>query len=505
MLVGLVGCNQSAAPQPAVDAGAAKDLDAAAGDITLSDLAEDSQPDRFVPDRSAPDRFVMDSQPPDAACKKPAPWLLTNTGKTYFRADSVAVDLKSNIYVVAHMDGAVAIGNHVFGKQGQDSAVVIKLNACGKVLWGKAIECDIYSKKGYSTPCWPSGIAVDAAGNSYIVGKFSGTMYFEKGIKISAHEPVIWPKWPQSDVFVAKFDTHGQIQWAKEIGEYQEAEVATAIDLDGQGNIFIAGRHESTTSFGNLKVAGGKCPQNQSFVAKLDANGKFVWVTSPKGNCTTYPCKCSDERADYLAVGAGGDSVISGRFWGKVTYGSSVLEHYKKTKYGDGEYGAYVARLDAKGGFKWAKKIPGRWPADVVLEKTGNVIFNRLGTLERLSASGKTLWSKQICNKVLGAKSGGTVLDSNGNMYISGNYYENIQCGPYAGKKKYISSMVLAIGPNGKVLDYEIAYGAGAEDIARDKKFLVVVGIQQSAGATFGKNTNWVPNTGLGFIWKFPL
>lgn len=102
--------------------------------------------------------------------------------------------------------------------------------------------------------------------------------------------------------------------WPVSFGGAKE-DIAKAIVLDKNGNIYIAGTFEETPTFGttNLTSKG----QKDIFVAKLDPEGKIIWVMTAGGS--------GDDLVNALAIDSQGDLYITGSFQGSATFGKTTL------------------------------------------------------------------------------------------------------------------------------------------------------------------------------------
>ncbi|WP_437298277.1 hypothetical protein [Sorangium sp. So ce426] len=112
-------------------------------------------------------------------------------------------------------------------------------------------------------------IGSDAAGNTYVIGTFEGTVDFGAGPLTSAGE---------TDVFLLKLDPAGALLWSKRFGS-DLAETGRALAVDGSGNVLLAGNYRqgmSAVSFGGcaLQASGW---EEAIFVAKLDPEGNHIW------------------------------------------------------------------------------------------------------------------------------------------------------------------------------------------------------------------------------------
>jgi DNA replication initiation complex subunit (GINS family) len=127
----------------------------------------------------------------------------------------------------------------------------------------------------------------------------------------------------KEDVYVAKLDAHGNLQWTKTIGE-KERDRGNSLIQTSDGGYAIAGL---TQSFG----AG----EADIYVIKLDANGNLQWTKTIGG--LGYD---------------GGTSLIQTPDGGYVIAGVT-------SSFGAGEGDIYVVKLDANGNLQWTKTIGG--------------------------------------------------------------------------------------------------------------------------------------------------
>jgi hypothetical protein len=107
-----------------------------------------------------------------------------------------------------------------------------------------------------------SSTAVDAAGNVYIAGNTWGT--------VDSASPNPDATAATSDIFIAKYDRAGTLQWIRQMGTAQN-DYATGVAVDKSANVIVGG-----FTFGSLFSAnlGG----SDFFVMKLDpSNGNRTW------------------------------------------------------------------------------------------------------------------------------------------------------------------------------------------------------------------------------------
>jgi hypothetical protein len=125
---------------------------------------------------------------------------------------------------------------------------------------------------GDSAEQYVSGVALDTKGNTYLVGMFSGTI------------PLGMGKTPlggsgSGDGFLIKLDSAGDPAWGLQFGD-SDAQEVDAVAVDSIGNVVIGGRSGSPITFGTTMVPAGL------FVAKFDTDGQLLWgkgLTSSTG------------------------------------------------------------------------------------------------------------------------------------------------------------------------------------------------------------------------------
>jgi len=111
-----------------------------------------------------------------------------------------------------------------------------------------------------------TGTAVDSLGNVYVAGNTWGT--------IDPTHPNPDPTASTADIFIAKYNAAGILQWIRQLGSPLD-DYATGIAVDNTGNVIVVGY-----TFGDLFLPGNKDPQKLStdfFILKLDPNGNQIW------------------------------------------------------------------------------------------------------------------------------------------------------------------------------------------------------------------------------------
>ena len=318
----------------------------------------------------------------------------------YGSATAITTDVASNVYVTGNGDGGY---------------VTIKYNSNGNEEWvahynGPANEGDEVS-----------AIAVDAAGNVYVTGLSTG----------------VGTGW---DYATIKYDPNGNEVWvARYNGRGNGNESARAIAVDINGNVYVTGS--------------SGIPTGDYATIKYDSDGHELWAAIYNG-----PGNDSDD-ANAIGVDSEGNVYVTGR-----SIGSAAVAEYATIKYDPNGNELWVARHDS--GFSTALAIDSEdkvyvtgtdyvtikydssgdvlWVADY--DGPGNSVDSAtamaidasncvyvtgfsigLGTrydyaTVKYDEKGNQLWVARYNGPLNGDdKPVGIVLDTFGNVYISGN------------------------------------------------------------------------------------
>ncbi|MBW6483696.1 MAG: T9SS type A sorting domain-containing protein [Vicingaceae bacterium] len=279
-------------------------------------------------------------------------------------------------------------------------------------------------------------IAVDAAGNAYTTGAFTGTVDFDPGTGIFNLTSA-----GGGDIFVSKLDASGNFVWARNMGGTSIAH-GYGIALDAVGNVYTTGYFQGTVDFDpgagtfNLTVAGN----TDIFVSKLDASGNFVWAKNMGGVSNAYGYS--------IAVDVAGNIYTTGVFEGIADFdpGAGTVNLTSA-----GSRDIFVSKLDASGNFLWAKNMGGTdfdEGNSIAVDTAGNVyttgyfygtadfdpgagIFNLTSTggadifTAKLDASGNFVWAKNMGG--IGSDEGRNIaVDAAGNVYTTGGFLSSI-------------------------------------------------------------------------------
>ena len=334
-------------------------------------------------------------------------------------------------------------------------------------LIGKGQELEWVKSFGGSSSDYGYSTTIDNDGNSYITGKFSGTIDFDTGVNTAELTSNGY-----QDVFVLKLDVNGNYLWAKSFGG-EASDTGESIIIDNEGNSYITGFFSGTVDFdpsaNTAELTGNG--DFDFFVLKLDANGDYLWVKSFGG--------FGPDRGAFINRDNRGDIYVTGRFQLTVDFDPSANTAELTS---NGNQDIFVLKLDANGNYLWVKSFGGL-ESDIGFSLThdnqgcsyvtgffsGTIDFDSsTNTAEltsngnqdifilKLDANGDYLWAKSFGGS--DSDYGFSITtDNQGSSYITGWFSETVDFDPSSNTAELISNgerdvFVLKLDVNGNYL-----------------------------------------------------
>ena len=145
------------------------------------------------------------------------------------------------------------------------------------------------------------------------------------------------------DIFVAKFDSSGNLLWDKSFGDAADQKQAS-LALDASGNIFLGGSFPGQIDFGGGALV--SMGDDDLFLAKLDPSGSHLW--SKRFGDT------NDQSFGTVAVDPSGRPILVSGCSGAVDFGGGPLQSAGGTT---GGQDVFVAKFDASGNYLWNRRF----------------------------------------------------------------------------------------------------------------------------------------------------
>lgn len=239
----------------------------------------------------------------------------------------VAVDAEGGPVISGSFSGETNLGAGPVMAVGADDVFLLRLDPGGAPLWSKtAGSGDPQDDFGWAVAVFPG------SGDILFGGAFRQTINLG-GADLVADSRL--------DMFLARYTAAGDHVWSMSAGSGADDDVY-GLDIDGDGNILLAGRSGSTVNFGTTPLGG----IGQAIAAKLDGDGNSLWVRHSEG------APFQEDYATCMAVAAGpaGEVFVAGYVDGDINLGDTP-----DTEVGGAEIETFITKLDPDGAHEWSR------------------------------------------------------------------------------------------------------------------------------------------------------
>jgi len=350
-------------------------------------------------------------------------WLTTFGGKSTDIGIGIDADAAGNTYICGYFTDTLTINDSAYIAASWDMFFV-KISPEGKIVWMQHPNSD-----GYELAY---GVAVTAQGEAYITGWFQGKLIFETDTTLMAYG--------SSDILVAKFNTNGNLCWAKNAGT-AAVDYGYKIGVDSAANCYVTGVADSACDFGNGVVLLSR----GMFVTKYDKNG------------VAQATAAASAGVNQIAVAQNGAGYVSGRFKEYTQFGNNSILSFNKTD------DAYCAKLDANCLWQWEVQSGGngsdkgravavdKWLnayytgsfADTFYIAGQTLIANNLSDdifVAKVSSDGQYQWIMQAGSELEDVATD-IITDSDGNIFVTGWYVGNSKFGNQSLQAQNVADM----------------------------------------------------------------
>lgn len=305
---------------------------------------------------------------------------------------TLAVDATGNVYLGGYFGVSYSLGSLVFtSASGRIEGFVVKLDPQGQPLWSKTAGVT-------NGDAYVGGLATDAAGNVYVSGDFVGTLDFGGGTanqlttttssiflyKFSPDGVPLWarqaggidnsfthdlaadaagntyltgrfigsstfgtitlnsPTGEDADLYVAKFDTQGSLVWAQRAGTDSD-DLGLAIAVDAAGMVAVGG-------YVNRIQPAASPEEHTAYLARFGPDGTPLWSRQ------ITPSVAAGYKISGMAYDGRGGLYVVSSYSGTLTLGATTLTASRISP--------FVARYDGQGNALWVGITTPSAPAD---------------------------------------------------------------------------------------------------------------------------------------------
>lgn len=275
----------------------------------------------------------------------------------------------------------------------------------------------------------------DPSGNVYQIGKYAGTGTFQGGVTLSQGGEFYY-NW-----FIAKYNTSGQLQWAKEAFSQRGDREVMAFTSDAEGNIYYAGYFDDT-----LRVESSSAVSHgarDAFLVKMNSSGNLQWIKTGGGinddsfndiacaNSNVYAVGSFVPDATFETVTITGSTVNFSSEAMLLSYSSAGNLNFAKSFGG-------ISQETGDGIYVYNNKIyfTGFFHSSIATFQ--NISLNWLGSggdfdiyLACTDLSGNIEFAKGFYNGIssLLFRNTNTLFVNNSGIYMSGQFFEQVNFG----------------------------------------------------------------------------
>ncbi len=187
-------------------------------------------------------------------------WIFTGSSAGADKSTDVSTDSENNIYWAGEYWFDGTFGDLTISTTKSSKAIFLaRITATGTLDWIKSIEGTGNKILGAMT--------TDEAGNSYLTGNFSDSLFVENNLVLTAVA--------EKDFFILKFSPAGNFLWAKQAG------ISGEIQPEGigcQNNLIaVTGSMRGSYDFGNDTIQ-NNTNDSDAFLAVYDGDGNVSWA-----------------------------------------------------------------------------------------------------------------------------------------------------------------------------------------------------------------------------------
>ncbi len=330
-------------------------------------------------------------------------WVKSFDGSSGTIGHSVKADALGNVYTTGEFSGTADYdpGPSVFNLTASSvDTYISKLDGSGNFIWAKQ-----FTGIGASGGARGYSIDLDALGNVYITGYFSGIVDFNPGV--GTYTLNASPTNSVQSTFVSKLDPLGNFVWVKAFVADSGYTWGQSIHIDKFNDVLITGFFSGITDFDpNIGTYTITPLNSDAYIAKLNTNGNFIWAKNFGGSGAQAEGKSivTDKMGNVFSTGYYGNIVDFDPGPAIFTLNAAINE-------------TYVSKLDQAGNFVWAKKTGGREGHSLVLDSLKSIYVTGIyqGTtdfdpgpgvynltyvgssdvfIQKLDSSGNFIWAK---------------------------------------------------------------------------------------------------------------
>jgi hypothetical protein len=329
-------------------------------------------------------------------------WIWAFDGNADWGID-LGIDQWGNLYSVSNGTGPFGQKN----LQSTSSSILAKQDNNGDIIWANALGGIL-----------ATALSVDFEGNCFITGKATDGIIYGTNNSKTVIESASGTG--NGDAVLIKYNRIGDIQWILTWGNNYSQDEGSAITLDDNGDIFVAGKYlynDGNSDFVN------------TFLRKYDSSGNLLWMNDNnwKGNISP-----SQVVADNV-----GNCYVTGTFKDSSYFDNVALAPNQSNQT------VYLAKYNPAGQVIWAKALGTNYDYShgLCIDNKNNLYltgtFSSPSTFNSITFTSNSSLASYILkmdssgiaiagNSLNNARSFDIAYASSGNIYLTGWFKEQI-------------------------------------------------------------------------------
>lgn len=249
----------------------------------------------------------------------------------YAKGLKIKCDANDGIYLIGEADWHIYF-DEVDTLMGD---FIAKIDTDGNWVWATGIEGGIVQVRD---------ITVSNSGDTYLTGNI-------KGENIFGSDTLTTTSLLQThDMFVAKLNLNGGWEWAIQAGNDDVSEHGFAIETNSSG-VCVTGDFEDSLTLGSHTIYNDLYTVNTFYVAQLDDQGNWIWVTPGKVDWSSDHSYYNGYGWAYdLAFDNIEDIYITGKC-NHYIFGTDTVKSEGKEQH------VFIAKMNSSGNWQWVTGV----------------------------------------------------------------------------------------------------------------------------------------------------
>ncbi|MFC2112199.1 T9SS type A sorting domain-containing protein [Bacteroidota bacterium] len=183
--------------------------------------------------------------------------------------NGIANDDMGNVYVSGTFGADANLNGTALTTEGIEDIFIAKFTPAGALSWIRT--------GGSEGQDLARTIVVDDFNNVYVTGLFVKTAKFDSLALNDKGSRTLVSKDTKRDVFIAKYNSSGNMLWVKNVAWGPGNEVPEGMAIDNQNHIFLSGTFKDSIFFSSDTLEVQKS-NLEGYIAHYDSDGNFQWV-----------------------------------------------------------------------------------------------------------------------------------------------------------------------------------------------------------------------------------